>query len=105
MNLIIAVIEEMAYRKNGMYDFKSNKAFLITMLFISSILFGFSHYYNFEGSFLATGPYIIAGFILGISYLVSKNVWVPIISHLIFNSTNILSVLFLITARIISLFN
>lgn len=90
-NIMVAFVEEVTYRHEGMYVFKSNKLLLILMLIVSSILFGFSHYYNFNGSFLASGPYVVAGAILGISYLISNNIWVPIVAHILFNSTDIIA--------------
>lgn len=101
INVLIAAVEEMAYRHQGMYVFKKNNVTLSIMLVVSSILFGFSHFYNFNGSFLATGPYIIAGLILGGAYLLSKNIWVPILAHVIFNSTGLFAAILLIVVRII----
>lgn len=96
LDLIVAFVEEITYRYEGMYVYRKNKLLLATMLILSSILFGFSHYYNFGGSFLATGPYIFAGLYLGIIYLITQNIWVPIIAHLLFNSSSVLSSLLLI---------
>jgi len=102
VDLIVAFVEEVTYRYEGMYVYKSNKIVLFVMLIFSSILFGFSHYYNFGGSFIATMPYALAGLVFGVMYLWTKNIWVPIIAHLIFNSTAILSSLFLVIVKIIS---
>lgn len=94
--LIVAFVEEIAYRYKGIYSYKKNKIMMGTMLIVSNVLFGFSHYYSFGGSFLATSPYIIAGFIMSITYLISRNIWVPLWSHLIFNSMALISSILLL---------
>jgi len=104
INIVVAFVEEITYRYDGMYIFRSKKWFCIFMLLVSSILFGFSHYYNFGGSFLATGPYILAGLVLGLFYLFSKNIWVPILGHMVFNSIDILSGILLLIAHLIAIF-
>ncbi|UUV98851.1 CPBP family intramembrane glutamic endopeptidase [Vagococcus luciliae] len=102
LDLVVAFVEEVTYRYEGMYVYKSNKGLLAVMLIVSSLLFGFSHYYNFGGSFIATIPYACAGLVFGVFYLLTKNIWVPIIAHLLFNSTAVLSSLFLIIVKMIS---
>lgn len=102
LDLVVAFVEEVTYRYEGMYVYKSNKALLVVMLLISSLLFGFSHYYNFGGSFMASIPYACAGLVFGLSYLITKNIWVPVIAHLLFNSTAVLSSLFLVIVKLIS---
>lgn len=102
VDLIVAFVEEITYRYEGMYVYKSNKMLVSIMLILSSILFGFSHYYNFGGSFIASMPYAFAGLVFGLMYLLSKNIWVPVIAHLLFNSTAILSSLFLVIVKLIS---
>ncbi|MGX2946946.1 CPBP family intramembrane glutamic endopeptidase [Enterococcus alishanensis] len=100
LNLLVAFIEEITYRYEGLYTYRSDKKKAVLMLIISSILFGFSHYYNFNASFLASGPYVLAGLVLGITYLVTKNIWVPILAHMLFNSTDVISSIFLIVFKI-----
>lgn len=102
LDLVVAFVEEVTYRYEGMYVYKSNKPLLVVMLIVSSLLFGFSHYYNFGGSFIASIPYALAGLVFGLMYLLSKNIWVPVIAHLLFNSTAILSSLFLVIVKLIS---
>ncbi|WP_413476531.1 CPBP family intramembrane glutamic endopeptidase [Latilactobacillus fuchuensis] len=101
-DLVAAFVEELAYRHESMYVFKS-KGKLLTgiMVIVSSLLFGFSHYYNFNGSLIATMPYVIAGVILSLSYLISKNFWVPTLAHLLFNSLSILSALVLLGIQLV----
>lgn len=96
VNLMVALVEEIAYRYLGMFRYHSHKLWLIIMLLLSSVLFGFSHFYNFNGSFIATIPYMLAGLILGLAYLATKNIWVPIIGHMLFNSIGLISALLLL---------
>lgn len=93
VSLGIAFIEEIAFRYVGVYRFKNDQFTLALMIIISNLLFGFTHYYNFGGSFLATIPYAMAGVILSVAYLCTKNIWVPIFAHLMFNSVDILGAL------------
>ncbi|MGX4685497.1 CPBP family intramembrane glutamic endopeptidase [Vagococcus sp. JNUCC 83] len=102
VDLVVAFVEEVTYRYEGMYVYKYNKLLLVIMLILSSLLFGFSHYYNFGGSFLASIPYAFAGLVFGLMYLWTKNIWVPIMAHLLFNSTAVLSSLFLVIVKLIS---
>lgn len=102
-DLFIVIVEEAAYRYEAMYKFrKSGKLFLLIMIIISSMLFGFSHFYNFNGSFIATIPYGILGIILAISYLITNNFWVPTVAHLLFNLPSLISTIFLIIVKLIS---
>lgn len=102
LDLVVAFVEEITYRYEGMYAYKSNKGLMMIMLIVSSVLFGFSHYYNFGGSFIATMPYAFAGLVFGLAYIATKNIWIPVIAHLLFNSTAVLSSVFLIIVKIIS---
>ena len=101
-DLIAAFVEELAYRYESMYTFRT-KGKLVTgiMVIVSSLLFGFSHYYNFNGSFVATMPYVFAGLVLALGYLKTKNFWVPALAHLLFNSIALLSTIFLLIVFII----
>lgn len=96
VNLMVALVEEIAYRYVGMFRYRKAGIWLIIMLLLSSILFGFSHFYNFNGSFIATVPYMLAGLILGLAYLLTRNIWVPIIGHMLFNSIGLISGLVLL---------
>ncbi|MCF6514909.1 CPBP family intramembrane metalloprotease [Lactobacillus sp. S2-2] len=74
---------------------------LSIMLIVSSLLFGFSHFYNYNGSFIATIPYGLAGLVLAISYLLTNKFFVPTIAHIIFNSTSLISSIFLLIVYLI----
>ncbi|KRM67506.1 hypothetical protein FD06_GL000657 [Apilactobacillus ozensis DSM 23829 = JCM 17196] len=101
VNLGVAFVEELAFRHEMMYRFGSNKSLMILSVVISSLLFGFSHYYNFSGSLIASLSYAVAGVVLSIAYIVSKNIWVPIITHMLFNGIAVVSTVILIVFKII----
>ncbi|MBX8456264.1 CPBP family intramembrane glutamic endopeptidase [Apilactobacillus kunkeei] len=105
ISLIIAFFEEIAYRYELFYKFK-NKGNItsIALLIMSSVLFGLSHIYNFNGSVLGTLSYAAAGLILGLFYIISKNIWVPIIIHGLFNSVALIAPIVILIFKITSLF-
>ncbi|WP_432707746.1 CPBP family glutamic-type intramembrane protease [Leuconostoc citreum] len=105
ISVIIAFFEEVAYRYELFYKFK-NKSIItfISLLLLSSFLFGASHIYNFNGSILGTLSYASAGLILGLFYIISKNIWVPIIIHVFFNSVALIAPIFILLFKIKSLF-
>ncbi|MGX4645410.1 CPBP family intramembrane glutamic endopeptidase [Holzapfeliella sp. JNUCC 80] len=101
INLGVAFVEEIAFRYEMFYRFKHlSKVILIVLMILSSFLFGASHFYNFNGSILGTLPYAAAGIVFSLTYIVSKNVWVPIITHMLFNSISILSAILLIVFKL-----
>ncbi len=101
INLGVAFVEEIAFRYEMFYRFKHlNKVIWIALMILSSFLFGASHFYNFNGSLLGTVPYAVAGIVLSLTYVISKNIWVPIITHLLFNSISLLSAIILIVFKL-----
>jgi len=82
--LIIAVVEEMLFRgyilRNLMISFNKHIALLI-----SAILFTLAHSPNLEMSFFSFFNIFLAGILLGISYIHTKNLWFPIALHFSWN--------------------
>ncbi|REC26829.1 CPBP family intramembrane metalloprotease [Enterococcus pseudoavium] len=66
----------------------SNKIFRFFMLFVQGILFGLIHWHNFNGNIYAMIPYMAIGIYLGLIYLITKNIWVPLMVHWMFNAMN-----------------
>ncbi len=54
-------------------------------LLLSSILFGAMHLFNPNISFISFVNIVLAGFLLGISYIHTKNLWFPIGLHFTWN--------------------
>lgn len=99
--LVAAFIEEIVFRHHLFFIFK-NKYIKILMLFVSSILFGFIHYNNFNWDILQLVPYMFIGFFLALAYQYSKNIWTNISFHLLFNSINVfLGLIWLIIIKFI----
>ncbi len=104
MNIGIAVFEELSYRHDLFYRYKSEpRMVVLSLLVLSSLLFGFSHFYNFNGSLLGTLLYAVAGLFFGCIYLVTENIWVPILVHVLFNSVSLISAIFLLLFKIIGI--
>lgn len=69
----------------------------IVMLFIQAIFFGLIHTMSFGGNPLATIPYMVIALYFGIIYMISKNIWMTIIIHFLFNASSaLLPLVFLI---------
>lgn len=82
--LFVPVVEEMICRKIIM-GFSQNFPELKWILYIiSSFLFGFFHY-SIGTSIYTIIPYVFMGFVLGGSYLKTKNILVPISIHILNN--------------------
>ncbi|MBC1487573.1 CPBP family intramembrane metalloprotease [Listeria sp. FSL L7-1485] len=81
--LLTAVTEELYFRYL-FFSISNKKSAKVVLLFISSLLFGFAHYWS-TNSFEQLIPYFFAGLFLGCIYLVTKNIWYTIIIHLINN--------------------
>ncbi|WP_304517388.1 CPBP family intramembrane glutamic endopeptidase [Cecembia rubra] len=82
--ILVSVGEEVLIRgyvlKNFMLSF--NKYFA---LIVSSLLFSIMHGFNPHFDFIAFVNLFLAGLVLGISYIYSKNLWFPIGMHLSWN--------------------
>ncbi len=81
---IVAVVEEVVFRgyvlKNLILSFNKYVA-----LIISSIVFSLAHGANPHMSFFTFTDLFLAGITLGIPYLYTKNLWLPIALHLSWN--------------------
>jgi hypothetical protein len=82
--IIVAVMEEVLLRgyvlKNLMISFNKYVA-----LIVSSILFSSIHAFNPNIDLFALANLFLAGIVLGISYIHTKNLWFPIAMHLSWN--------------------
>jgi len=82
--IIVAVMEEILFRgyilKNLMISFNKYVALLI-----SSIIFALMHGLNPNMDLLSLTSIFLAGILLGISYIHTKNLWFPIGLHLSWN--------------------
>lgn len=81
---IVALVEEMLFRgyilKNLMISFNKYVA-----LIISSVLFSLMHSFNPNVTWFSLFDLFLAGLVLGLSYLYTKNLWFPISMHLSWN--------------------
>jgi len=81
---IVAIVEEVLFRgyvlRNFMISF--NK---YTALIISSLLFSLMHGFNPNIDLFAFIDLFLAGILLGISYVYTKNLWFPIALHFSWN--------------------
>lgn len=82
--IIVAVMEELLMRgyilKNLMISFNKYVA-----LIVSSVLFSLMHGFNPNIDLFALTNIFLAGILLGISYIHTKNLWFPIALHLSWN--------------------
>jgi len=81
---IVAIVEEVLFRgyilRNLMYSF--NKYFA---LFLSSVLFSLMHGANPNMDWFSFLNLFLAGILLGVSYIYTKNLWFPIALHFSWN--------------------
>ncbi len=81
---IVAIVEETLFRgyilKNLMCSFNKYIA-----LVISSILFSLMHGFNPNVDLFSLFDLFLAGIVLGLSYIYTKNLWFPIAMHLSWN--------------------
>ena len=82
--IVVSVVEETYVRgyvlKNLLKSFNP-----ITSLIISSAIFSLLHFFNPNVNYIALTELFIAGILLGISYVYTKNLWFPIALHLSWN--------------------
>lgn len=82
--LFVALTEEVLFRgyvlKNLMFSFNKYVALLL-----SAVLFALMHGLNPNMSILGMTNLFLAGLLLGISYIYTKNLWFPIALHLSWN--------------------
>lgn len=81
---IVAIVEETLFRgyilKNLMSSFNKYSA-----LIVSSILFSLAHGFNPNIDLFSLFNLFLAGILLGISYIYTRNLWFPIALHLSWN--------------------
>ena len=82
--ILVSIIEEILFRgyilRNLMYSF--NKYFA---LLFSSILFSLMHSFNPNMDWFSFLDLFLAGILLGVSYIYTKNLWFPIALHFSWN--------------------
>ena len=82
--IVVSVVEETYVRgyvlKNLLKSFNP-----IISLIISSAIFSLLHFFNPNVNYIALTELFIAGILLGISYVYTKNLWFPIALHLSWN--------------------
>ena len=82
--VFVAVVEETLFRgyilKNLMISFNKYLALLV-----SSILFSLMHGFNPNINLFSIFNLFLAGIVLGLSYIYTKNLWFPISMHLSWN--------------------
>lgn len=81
---IAAFAEELTFRYALLAKFRG-PVLRAVMLIVSSILFGLVHLNNVGGDVASTVPYMIMGAYFGVVYLVTKNIWYAIGTHLLYN--------------------
>ena len=82
--IAVSIVEETYVRgyvlKNLLQSFNP-----IISLIISSAIFSLLHFFNPNVNYIALTELFIAGILLGISYVYTKNLWFPIALHLSWN--------------------
>lgn len=66
----------------------------------NAVVFGAMHVFAFGGSLLATVPYMVIGLAMNLLFLWTKNLWVVLGSHIVFNSLPIFSTAFIVVMRV-----
>ncbi len=83
--VLAPVTEEIVFRHVLFYKFKEKIWPWALMCLVSAFLFGAVHLNNFGGNLLLTVPYMAIGCVYNLLYYFSRNVWIPITVHLIYN--------------------
>lgn len=83
--LLVAVSEEIAMRGFVLGRLLNAGVGRYWALFISSVLFSLMHLFNPNFSFLPFLNILLAGVLLGASYIYTRNLWFPISLHLFWN--------------------
>ncbi|ETA73535.1 CPBP family intramembrane metalloprotease [Ligilactobacillus equi] len=102
VSVMIAVFEEIAFRHDMLYKYKDSRGLFCILFVVTNLLFAMSHYYNFGGSFLATGPYALAGMIFTLLYMWRKNIWLPILAHFLFNAQSLIGAVALLIFKLMA---
>lgn len=93
---LVPVTEEIIFRYELSYRFREKKSIYIIMTIVSAILFGLIHYKNYNGNLMLVLPLIISGLFLSIVYSFSKNIWVPILGHILYNFFSTLGIVLIL---------
>lgn len=83
--LLVAVTEEMIVRGFVLGHLLNVGINRFVALFLSSLLFSLMHFFNPNFSFLPFVNILLAGFLLGSTYIYTRNLWFPIALHLFWN--------------------
>lgn len=93
ITIIMPVIEEVLFRGPIRYLVysKSSKYKVLIMLFVTSVLFGFLHIYNYDNPYgipaaVYSGSKVIGGAIFGLAVIKYNSLAVSIVAHCLVNS-------------------
>ena len=100
ISLTVPFVEEIVFRHFLFYNIKS-KNIKWVMFFVSAIIFGLLHYSEVGSDLIKTIPYMFIGIFLSLSYYYTKNIWIPILIHLLYN---LITVIYAIAGLIILAF-
>ncbi|MCI1681558.1 MAG: CPBP family intramembrane metalloprotease [Bacteroides sp.] len=83
--LVVAVTEELIVRGFVLGHLLNAGVNRFVALFLSSLLFSLMHFFNPNFSFLPFVNIVLAGLLLGSTYIYTRNLWFPIALHLFWN--------------------
>ena len=83
--ILAPLTEEIIFRHVLFYKFKDNLILQILMCLVSAFLFGAIHINNFGGNLFLTIPYMAVAFVYNAIYYFTKNIWITITIHFLFN--------------------
>lgn len=83
--LLVALSEETAYRGFVLGHLQDAKVNRFAALLVSAVLFSLVHAFNWHFSYMAFLNLLLAGVMLGASYIYTRNLWFPISLHLFWN--------------------
>lgn len=83
--LLVAFTEEIMMRGYVLGRLLCTRMNKFLAMFISSALFALLHIFNPDVSFLPMLNLVLAGMLLGVTYLYTRNLWFPIALHLFWN--------------------
>ncbi|MDR0299981.1 MAG: CPBP family intramembrane metalloprotease [Streptococcaceae bacterium] len=87
--LMAPFVEEIIFRHALFYQWKNRGALTWVMFGLSAILFGLVHWNNFQGNVMQMIPYMFSGAFFALIYYRSKNIWMNISTHFLFNFSNV----------------
>jgi len=83
--LMVAVTEEVAFRGYVLGHLLAAGVNRFMALFLSSALFSLMHIFNPDFSYIAFLNILLAGVLMGTTYVYTRNLWFPIALHLFWN--------------------